>query len=88
MEFEKLCEIACVVLKKDGFIGVFLIKDMGDSLIFYGGDPNEDYYGVRTVIVDKKSGEVGWYSIDLDNMNMIDKSPEIEVPSEYLYKAS
>lgn len=49
MKFEELCEKAYNLLLEDGFKGFYLIKELSDKYVFYGGDPDVAYYGLRTV---------------------------------------
>lgn len=84
MKFEELCEKAYNLLLEDGFKGFYLIKELSDKYVFYGGDPDVAYYGLRTVYADKKTGEVKWFDIN-QHRKEIKESKEIKVPKEYIY---
>ncbi len=56
MKFETACKTAYDMLKSDNFVGFYLVVDIGDRWVFFGGNPDEVYYGVRTVSVEKDSG--------------------------------
>ena len=87
MAFIKICKIAYDLLKEDDLVGIYLIKDIGDSFVFYGGNPKQAYYGLRTVSVNKKTGDAKWCNSNLD-YELLEKGIEIGIPSEYMYKAS
>lgn len=87
LKIEEMCKIAYNLLEEDGLHGIYLIKDIGDSLVFYGGNPQEVYYGIRTVSVDKQTGESKWFNCN-EFEELIHAGKELSVPNEYLYKAS
>lgn len=87
MEMESIYRKAYELLKTDDIIGIYKAKDIGDSVVFYGGNPDEAYYGIRTVLANKKTGDVDWFDINT-NRDMLKNSKEIDIPSEYMYKAS
>ena len=72
---------------KDNLHGIYMVKDIGDSLVFYGGNPNETHYGIRTVSGNKETGKVEWFDSNA-NREVLKKGKEIDIPSEYKYKAS
>jgi hypothetical protein len=87
MNLNEMCKNACKLLEEDGFHGLYLILDIGDSLVFYGGNPEEVYYGVRSVSVHKETGETNWYAAH-QHEDVVDNATEIDVPKEFKYKAS
>ena len=75
------------LLKTDNLHGIYKAIDVGNFYVFYGGNPDETYYGIRTVSVDKESGKVDWFDTNA-NRDMLKNSKDIDVPKEYMYKAS
>lgn len=63
--FRDACIKAYAMLKKDNFVGFYLVVDIGDMWVFFGGNPDETYYGVRTVSVEKPQENVSgsWHSM-------------------------
>lgn len=89
MENDKLFKIAFDFLSKEHFYGLYLAYDIGDRLVFFGGNPSEPYYGCRSVSVDKKNGNCEWFIVETDKENekMLDEAAEIEIPIKYAYKS-
>ena len=87
MNVELACEKAYELLRTDNLRGIYKAKDVGNSYVFYGGNPNEIYYGIRTVSVDKETGRVDWFDINA-NREVMKNSKDIDIPKEYMYKAS
>lgn len=87
MKMELIYRKAYELLKTDNLHGIYKAKDIGDSFVFYGGNPHEVYYGIRTVLADKKTGNVDWFDVNT-NRDMLKNGKDIEIPSEYMYKAS
>ena len=57
--------------------------------MFFGGNPKEVYYGVRTVIVNKETDTCEWFAAqDIDNEKLIENGNIVDFPNEYKYKAS
>lgn len=86
MDNLNLFKIAYEFLKKNNFNGIYLVKDIGDSLVFYGGNPDETYYGIRTISVNKENQNVEWFDSNV-NRNILNDYKEIDIPNEYRYKA-
>lgn len=73
MELRKACKSAYDLLQEDGFIGFYRVIDIGYGWVFFGGNPKEVYYGVRTVIVNKETDTCEWFAAqDIDNEKLID----------------
>lgn len=87
MKNESIYKKAYEFLKTDGFHGIYKAQDIGNSFVFYGGNPNEAYYGIRTVSVDKETGKIDWFDANA-NIDMLKNSKDIDIPKEYMYKAS
>lgn len=85
MKINELCKIAYDFLKTDELVGIYKIKDDGECLVCFGGNPNEVIYGVRTVSVNKTTGECEWCPIQFE-IKRIRELPEIDVPNEFSYK--
>ena len=68
----RLFEIAYEFLKKEHLIGLYLAYDIGTSIVCFGGNPEEPYYGCRSVSVDKKTGNCEWC---LSGCSLIGLSP-------------
>lgn len=86
MEIRKLVKKAYDFLKKNNFIGIYLIFDIGGCIVCFGGNPDIPFYGCRSVAVDKKTGECKWFiETDEDNETKLNNAVEIEVPREYIY---
>lgn len=89
MEFRKACKSAYDLLKEDGFIGFYRVVDIGYGWVFFGGNPQDVYYGVRTVIVNKETDACEWFAAqDTDNEKMIANGTAVDFPNEYKYKTS
>lgn len=86
MKIELIYKKAYELLKTDNLHGIYKAKDLGNFFLFYGGNPNETYYGIRTVSVDKKTGQADWFDINA-NRDIIKNSKDIDIPEEYMYKA-
>lgn len=57
--------------------------------MFFGGNPQDVYYGVRTVIVNKETDACEWFAAqDTDNEKMIANGTAVDFPNEYKYKTS
>ena len=87
MEFEIMFKTAYDILKKEGFEGIYLARETDSMIVFYGGDPDIRFYGLRTVFVDKKTGEGGWFDINHRRDEMTG-SKNVEIPKEYKFKKS
>lgn len=87
MNLNEMCQSACKLLEEDGFYGLYMILDIGDSLVFYGGDPKDVYYGVRSVSVHKDTGKTDWFA-PYQHEEAIKSANKINVPNEFMYKAS
>lgn len=87
MSMEEMYKKAYDFLLSEGFHGIYMIKDVGDSLVFYGGNPNEVYYGIRTASVNKETGKVEWFDSNA-NRAVLKQGKELDIPEEYKYKAS
>ena len=81
------CKIAYDFLLSNDFQGIYKFIDIGDLHVFFGGNPDETYYGIRTVSVDKKTGYVDLYN-SYENKEILKNGKEIDIPKEYMYKAS
>ena len=89
MKFEDACKRAYDLLKEDDFIGFYLVVDIGSRWVFFGGDPNEAYYGVRTVSVEKETGKCEWFIVGRDeNDKLLSEGTKVDFPIEFNYKAS
>ena len=89
MKFETACKTAYDTLKSDNFLGVYLVVDIGDRWVFFGGNPNEVYYGVRTVSVEKDSGKCAWFMAQSEeNNDKLERGIEVDFPKNFRYKAS
>lgn len=68
------------------FTGLLILAMDG---CFFGGNPKEVYYGVRTVIVNKETDTCEWFAAqDIDNEKLIENGNIVDFPNEYKYKAS
>lgn len=65
MGFRKACKSAYDLLKEDGFIGFYRVVDIGYGWVFFGGNPQDVYYGVRTVIVNKETDACEWFALKI-----------------------
>lgn len=85
----ELFKIAFEFLKKEQLIGLYLAYDIGEKIVFFGGNPDEPYYGCRSVAVNKKSKQCNWFIIETneDNEKILDNAEEIKIPEEYSYTA-
>lgn len=83
-----LFKIAYDFLKEDQLIGLYLAYDIGDKLVCFGGNPNESYYGCRSVAIDRKSKKIEWFIIEMNETNekRLEDAAEVEVPIQYAYK--
>ncbi len=89
MELRKACKSAYDLLQEDGIIGFYRVIDIGYGWVFFGGNPKEVYYGVRTVIVNKETDTCEWFAAqDIDNEKLIENGNIVDFPNEYKYKAS
>jgi hypothetical protein len=86
MKLNEMCEIAYKMLAEDELEGIYLIKDVGDSLVFFGGNPDEEYYGIRTVSVNKETGMCKWFEAHY-NLEILKAAKVLNVPERYMYKA-
>lgn len=81
-----LFKISYDFLKKEKLIGLYLAYDIGDRIVCFGGNPEEPYYGCRSVSVDKKTGSCEWFvESDEENDKILDKSVEINIPQKYVF---
>ena len=83
-----LFKIAYDFLKKEQLIGLYLANDIGDKIVCFGGNPDQQYYGCRAASVDKKSGRVEWFITETNENNekMLENAVEICIPLEYISK--
>ena len=89
MTFENACITAYELLKEDDFIGFFMVVDIGNKWVFFGGDPNKAYYGVRTVSVEKGTGKCDWFIVERgENDKLLSEGLKIDFPEEFKYKTS
>lgn len=87
MKNPELIEIAYNRLIEKGLIGIYSVYDIGNSIVAFGGNPNEKIYGCRSVEVNKVSGEVKMFSSLLqENEDLLDAASNNEIPDEYMYK--
>lgn len=87
MTYDKACKIAYDYLQENGFIGLYLAVDIGDAWMFGGGKPDEVFYGVRTVTVDKQNGNINWFAAHtVENYKLIENANELDIPEAYRYK--
>lgn len=73
------------LLKEDGLVGIYLAKETELIVVFYGGNPDECYYGLRTVSIDKETGKCEWFDINM-RRGELKGSKDIEIPSEFINK--
>jgi len=83
-----LFKIAYDFLKNEQLEGLYLAYDTEDKLICFGGNPDEPYYGCRSVVVSKEDGSCKWFVIGIDEEKekILDEAEEVAIPSEYTYK--
>ena len=86
MKLMELFKIAYDFLKNENFDGLYLAYDIGDRIVCFGGNPNEAFYGCRSVSVNKKNGECKWFIENNDeNEQLLDNADEVEISKEYRY---
>lgn len=87
MEKDKLFKIAYDFLNKENLCGLYLAYDIGNRIVCFGGNPNNPYYGCRSVGVDKNTGNCEWFIVEADegNEKILDESVEIDIPQEYVF---
>lgn len=73
-------------LLDNDFEGIYKSIDIGDLYVFFGGNPKEAYYGIRTVAIDKKTGIVDWFDSN-SNRKILKTGKEIDIPQEYKTKS-
>ncbi len=87
--FRDACIKAYAMLKKDNFVGFYLVVDIGDMWVFFGGNPDETYYGVRTVSVEKTTGKCEWFMAQYEeNNDKIENGMKVEFPHRFSYKSN
>lgn len=83
---KNLFKIAYNFLKNENLAGLYLAYDTGDMVVCFGGNPEDPYYGCRSVAVDKKTGNCEWFvESDEKNDRVLDESVEIDIPQEYAF---
>lgn len=73
------------LLKEDGLIGIYLAKETELIIVCYGGNPDERYYGLRTVSVEKETGKCEWFDINV-RREELKCSKDIGIPPEFINK--
>lgn len=87
MDMDIIFKKAYDFLKKNDFCGIYKSIDIGELYIFFGGNPKETYYGIRTVSVEKNTGHIDWFDSNI-NRKKIKNGKEIDVPQEYKTKST
>ena len=84
--FRDACIKAYAMLKKDNFVGFYLVVDIGDMWVFFGGNPDETYYGVS---VEKTTGKCEWFMAQYEeNNDKIENGMKVEFPHRFSYKSN
>lgn len=86
--YEMASQIAYDAIQKTVFEGIGKAYDIGDCYMFIADNPDVIYYTCRTVLVNKSTGDIEWYSYDdtLKNENKEKTKKELEVMKEYSYQ--
>ena len=85
--YEFASKIAYDVINKSTFDGIGEAYDMGDCYMFVADDPNIVYYTCRSLLVDKHTGDVKWYTFHdmMLNEDREKNKKELEVIDKYSY---
>ena len=74
--------------KKAGVKGLCAIKDIGNAWVFDCGNPEVIYYGVNPIAINKDNGTIDIFMPSVENLERISSAEEVDIPKEYMYKAS
>ncbi len=84
---EKACKIASRDFSRNyGVNCIHSITDCGDKWNMVADFGSVNYSGGGNIFVDKSTGEITDVPIEYEVIAMINASPELEVPKEYILK--
>lgn len=83
--FVSLCEKAFNYFSKMDINGLCECIDMGQEWLFVGGNPDETYYGLNPIVIDKRTSIINTFLLTIENLEEISSAKQVEIPEKYKF---